>query len=304
LNKEFVGTGGVVFAGAAHVDRTGWFARASTMGCSNPGQFDERAGGAALNIASDVAALGGHPTLLSHMGDDAAANWLNALAETRGIELHAYRDPGNPTATYTALIEPDGSLLTALADMSVYDGFDFDHFEDVTDTLSAGDWFCVDANIPETQISAVLSKVPAKKVGFTVSKAKAPRLKSSLSELDILFTNRVELGALSGQDNEQDTDIDAAMDWISREGPDHVVVSNGSKAVTVLAEGKRHHVPVSALTQVRDVTGAGDALAAGTLFKLIAGVSFIDAVEFGIRAAQKTIETQGPYRPTLASDLA
>ena len=53
----------------------------------------------------------------------------------------------------------------------------------------------------------------------------------------------------------------------------------------------------------RDVTGAGDALIAGTLFGLTGGLPLFDAVSLGLAAAAITVESSHTVEPELTAEL-
>ena len=290
--------GQVVLAGAVHIDRTGWLADRSSLGCSNPIHFDERPGGTSLNVASILGLLGHQPVLLTRLGNDANANWLRQIALDRRLVLESRSGrPGN-TGTYTSVIEPDGSLLIGLADMTVYDSFLALDFSTIVSNMKTDGWLCVDANLPTKEIEKLIDMAGCRKIGLTVSKAKAPKLRFLLGNLDILFTNVREATALLETKDHIDTPILAAM--LRETGVRSAVISDGENSVIVMDGQNVTPLPVQHVAKVVDVTGAGDALTGGTLDGLIRGMSLVDAAQIGIRAAHATIQAQGACRADLA----
>ena len=57
------------------------------------------------------------------------------------------------------------------------------------------------------------------------------------------------------------------------------------------------------VTPVVDVTGAGDALIAGTLSQLVDGAALVEALRTGLVAAALAIESRGSVRPDLSPGL-
>ena len=57
------------------------------------------------------------------------------------------------------------------------------------------------------------------------------------------------------------------------------------------------------MTDVKDVTGAGDALAAGTLFSLMEAHDLDRAVQCGMEAARAILEVEGAWRRDLKQRL-
>jgi len=259
-------------------------------------------GGTALNVASVVAALGAKPALVSLVAQDAAGIGLREELTKRGIVAHVDGSTGANTGTYTCMIEPDGSLLVGMADMAIYEDFSAREFAPLAGSLSVKDWICVDTNLPPKQMQRLLQLSSARKVGLTVSKAKAPRLKIFADQLDLVFTNRVEVCSLCGFD-------DAATETKSNEsiatalqqmGITSAVISDGTHNVTVIEPEKIQIIKVSPVKYVADVTGAGDALVGAALFALMCDTPLANAVEFGIKAAQATIQSKGALRSDLA----
>jgi pseudouridine kinase len=80
-----------------------------------------------------------------------------------------------------------------------------------------------------------------------------------------------------------------------------VVLTNGKSDVLVLnEEAITAHKTLA--TQIVDVTGAGDALTAGTIPGLCRGYHLNDAVPLGLRAAAITLKSTGALAEGLSWD--
>ena len=297
IQRQFMSNSITLF-GAAHFDRTGWLDAPAEEGRSNPGRFEECIGGAALNVAGVLSSMGMSPRLISRLGNDELADNLFSTAKQRGVDVCAQRSTQHNTGTYTSLIEPNGSLFIALADMAVYDGFDIaPHLDDIR-AAKCDSFICVDANLPKEQIEKIVKNTPARCVGLTVSKAKSNRLSCVLPHLDMLFSNRAEVLELTGASS-----LELAIKSLQTNGPKNTIISDGADAVWVIEGDEVRNIAVPTLNEVVDVTGAGDALVGGTLFGLSNGYSLVNSVEIGVQAAQKMIQTKGPWCPNLAGAL-
>ena len=279
--------------GAAHIDRIGTLGGATVLGASNPGKFSETVGGAALNVASLLAALGAQVSLSSVVGNDPAGDHVRAVANARGVVFHAAAGAATlPTATYTGLLDQAGDLIIALADMEIYASVQAGSLQSGPD-----DWLLFDANLPPSVIAAGLERPAGHRAAMTVSAAKAPRLRPHLHRLDLLLTNRAEAAALL------DAPVSggglALAQSLGACGCPRAVLSDGAQPVTVLEDGHCFSLPVP-FAAVKDVTGAGDALAAGTLFALGKGAPLADAVHVGLAAARAIVAHTGPYRADLS----
>jgi sugar/nucleoside kinase (ribokinase family) len=153
----------------------------------------------------------------------------------------------------------------------------------------------LDANIPSSTIQWLGEIAAGKKLFATsVSPAKANRLLSVLPRLDTLFTNVAEAAALFGLSANSVEASDLARllaDSPCRRG----TLSNGENPLWYWEDSKVMQIRVPVIDRIKDVTGAGDALAAGTIAALLCGTRFDEAVSKGIEMAQKVLRVDGPY---------
>ena len=124
-----------------------------------------------------------------------------------------------------------------------------------------------------------------------VSVAKSARLGEDLSHLDLLFLNRDEARALTGM---QEAAAGHAATAGARCG--RVVLTEGQAGVHALADGPPLWAAAPAIEKV-NVSGAGDALIAGTLLRLAEDASLAAAVEFGAACAALTVSSPDAVAP-------
>jgi sugar/nucleoside kinase (ribokinase family) len=291
----------IVVAGAAHFDRLGQTTAPSVLEKSNPGSFYNTLGGAALNVASSLAALGQDVTLVSCVGDDASGHEVINGVATRGVTPNIAPLPQHQTATYTAIVDNKGDLVIALADMACYDHFDPQTAAQSIAKLSPSDWLLIDANLPAPAIANMISMASCNIAAMTVSSAKANRLISVLDKVDIVFTNISEAKAL--MDLGAAATTDDIVTGLRKCGVSNAVITNGADNVIVSSDDLHHEVAIQPQT-VADVTGAGDGMVAGCLYHLMRGKPLNEAVNTGIRVAQEILKVSGPYVPDLKSKLA
>ncbi len=79
-----------------------------------------------------------------------------------------------------------------------------------------------------------------------------------------------------------------------------VLITRGSEGMSLFeADGSIAHIPVSNLTEVRDVSGAGDTVAATVVLALAAGATMLDAALLGNYAAGLVVRRLGAATTTL-----
>ena len=113
-----------VVVGGATLDILGGPAagRNLVLETSNPGEVHQRFGGVARNVAECMSRLGSRPVLLSAVGADIAGDGLVQHMQSVGMDTQGIqRCEGMRTATYAALFDGSGDLVTAVADMDIID---------------------------------------------------------------------------------------------------------------------------------------------------------------------------------------
>lgn len=260
-------------------------------GTSNPATVTTRPGGVARNVADWLSQLGMDTALYSAMGDDRIAYDLLRELATKGVDVSGVlRSPDHPTATYTAALEPDGELALGLADMQIFEELNPDWCDAIAPAIEQCPIWLVDANLPRKALDYLLNTYgdQATIVADPVSVAKAERLRPLLDAVDVVVPDRKEAAVLSGQLTETLEQVAAAAAQIWELGPGTVIVSLGADGIYVHDGTRSQAIPAIQAQDVRDVTGAGDALIAGYLFGLATDHS--DPITCGLAAASLALE--------------
>ncbi len=279
--------------GGAHIDRRGRISGTTAPGSSNPGTWFEEAGGGGFNAARNLSRLGHSVRMISTRGGDAAGEMVTAAAAAAGVIDSPLTFLDRQTPSYTAILENDGNLVIALADMELYRLFSPRQLQRraLREVVATSKLVLTDANLPEETIAALVQSAADTGrlvAGIAVSPAKVIRYRSCLSYLSFLFMNESEARALTGKDAAE------AEEWPSllrSAGLKGGVVTRGGRAV-VAFDGERVCVAVPpALPALADVTGAGDALASGFLSARLAGRGIDECLRHGIAAAGITLRS-------------
>lgn len=289
--------------GGAHVDRIGRIDGVAQHGVSNPGSMGEWVGGCMANMVRVAASLTDRPIgLIGARGADAGGHLVAEAIDAAGINDHSAVFLDRTTPSYTAILDKDGDVVVALADMALYETGLARHLKraEPRALMAAANTVVVDANLPETAIGTVLDATPAPVAAHVVSPAKAPRLLAHANRLALVFMNRREMNVLIGRDTQAPTDT-GALRSLTAIGFDRAVISDGVAPVTMLDNGTVTTQPVMPTDTIVDVTGAGDALA-GAVLALWPAMSLVNAVRVGVVAAAKTIGVDGPVAPDLNHD--
>jgi pseudouridine kinase len=275
----------ILLIGGCHRDIVASTAEPFQPGTSCPGQVVERPGGVARNVAVLIASAGLGATLVSRVGDDAAGRSLAEALRAAGVEPRLHIDAKAATGTYTAIHDRAGELVAAVSDMSIYDAITPADAE----VADPHDRVFADANLPAATLQSLAERWGERLAVDAISRAKAGRVLSAIRAGALGFMNLPSAEALIGAPLATPAE---AADRLLALGASRVVVTGGPAPVAVLDRTRITIHAVEAVPVV-DVTGAGDALIAGTLAALARGFSLPSAVEVGINASRAALASVG-----------
>jgi len=289
-------------AGGAVVDLKLRLHAPSVAGTSNPASASTSFGGVARNVAENLAALlagtGVDVELLSAIGDDAAGAALLAHLAGHGIAIERVLTlPGEVTAQYLAVLEPGGDLTIGAAVMDILARIDVPALDAA---WPAEGWVFCDGNLSADVLAHALERGRGTGTSVAVdavSTAKVTRLPADLRGLALLSCNRDEAQAwLAHHGRALDrSDADLAQALLAA-GADAVLLTRGAAGLVVATEDGVEAIAAVPAVPV-DVTGAGDALIAGTLAALIGGADLVTAAKAGAERAARTVESPQSVLP-------
>ncbi|MES2068712.1 MAG: PfkB family carbohydrate kinase [Pseudomonadota bacterium] len=261
----------IVCIGGANMDRKIRTLAALQMGTSNPVSQHESLGGVARNIAENLARLGGPVSLLSALGDDAAAQAMLAQADAVGIDMRgSLQLASTSSGSYTAVLDDSGEMLLALSHMQLCDQLTPEFLASRQPQRAAAAMTVADLNLPEDSIRCLLQDALRDAVPLVlvaVSQPKMARLPADLRGLRLLILNQGELESRIGSALNNEQQIAQACRAVQQQGAEDVVVTFGGGGV-LYTSGAASHGLAAPQVEVCDVTGAGDAFAAAVCWSL------------------------------------
>lgn len=290
----------IVCLGAAALDRKYHALAELEFGTSNPVRGERSFGGVARNVAENLARLGVAASLVSIVGDDEAGAALVAHARHCGVNVeHVIVSPRHATAEYVAILNRTKGLAIAAADMAIFDALSSADLEWIRRLALPADWLFADCNLSaEVLAFAIASGGARSKIAVdAVSIPKVLRLPRDLGGIDLLFVNEGEARAYLNRERERDAS-ELACELVQR-GALAVVLTMGKDGLVVADSAGVTTHPASTVA-ARDVTGAGDALAAGTLLHLLEGQELRTAILTGSLLAGLTVESEASVHPDLS----
>jgi pseudouridine kinase len=290
----------ILAVGGAHIDRRGQMTSLFVAGASIPGTMREDVGGGAFNALRNAVLRGAKGAIMSMRGGDPAGETVaHAIAKAGIIDLSAvFLDRATPS--YTALLDSEGDVVAALADMQLYEMAFPKQLRraKLREEIAAADAIFCDANIPAAGLQRLVSLTEGKPVfAIAISPAKAVRLTEVLPTLACLYMNRREAAALAGMGG--DDSAEAIVNRLRAIGLARGIITQGSNAVVGFDAFRVYSLVPPAPRRIADVTGAGDALAGAVIVALLTGEPFGEALREGVAAALLAVES-----PTSVPELS
>lgn len=297
----------VACIGGACIDRKYNLLSQAQPGTSNPARARRSFGGVARNVAENLARLGVYTALLSAVGNDENGLALLDHAEHAGIDVAlVVRDSDHATPEYCAVLDPGGDLVVGVSDMHAIDAIRAEDIEKRWKAIAQSRWLFVDCNLPAKTLAWCIERgreAGVKLAVDAVSEPKVRRLPDDLRGIDLLVLNEKEAAVFLHEDFgvfARRTPIERAQAVRAR-GAQAVILTRGADGVAACG-GTSLEIP-ALRAQCVDVTGAGDALIAATLYRLLQGDDLQEAARIGSLCAGLTIESPASVRPDLSAAL-
>ncbi len=250
------------------------------------------AGGSAVNVAIDVARLGGSSGIVAKIGFDQFGRivyeelWRNKV-DLRGLRI----SPKGETGFSIVVITQSGDIAIyghkGVADNLEPGEVDTDLISDAKTVHIAS--LRLDTSIKAAQLAKQSNAIVSWDPGRRLAQLGLEKLSPLLRYVDIVFLNQVEAKAMTGKEP-----LEAAK-TIAKHGPGHVVVKMGEKGALYYGTRGQKHIEPYPAPRVVDTTGAGDAFAAATLLKVAQGTDILEALQYASLVAALKVSRLGSH---------
>lgn len=297
-------TNPIICIGGANVDRKFYAKYEITNETSNPVKSSSSVGGVARNIAENLGRLGEEVVLISASGYDSEWEEIYDLSSPFMNLEHVAQFENSSTGSYTAVLDKNGDLSIALADMDVYEKITPELIIKNSKFLRRAKCIVVDLNCPRETIDYICSftsKYTIPLVIIPVSSPKMDRLPKTLSAVSWLIVNKDETETFMNIKINDEKDWEASVKKWLELGVKNVIVTNGSKGVMSGVEnGGTQHFPAIETPRVVDVTGAGDSFCSGVIYSWLQKKEIDYIIKSGLVNAHKTIISKYTVRQELS----
>jgi pseudouridine kinase len=206
--------------------------------------------------------------LITVVGADPFGKFLRENCTEIGINTDAWIIKNNiSTGVYIATLENTGELYTGFNATTATESIKTAELTKYRNRIKDTELLIMDLNLSEKIIALTVELRNERPIMVdAVSAAKAPRIKSVLGKIDILKLNRIEAEALTGITLDTKQRVKQAAHSLVSSGAKRVFITLGMAGVCAADVGTAIFVPAVPMV-VTDVTGAGDAFAAGIAMK-------------------------------------
>lgn len=277
------------------------------LGTSNPAISTKSYGGVIRNITENMARMDVDVCLISIIGNDESGKELRSQIRNLGVDTSQISISNDkPTAEYIAIFDDKNELVMGIASMDILDQITPSLIEDSWLSIRSSDWVILDCNLPKETIEKILEikeNAHFKVAVDTVSVSKAKRLPTDLSQIDILFTNKDEAISILGMNDTLKTyKLDKITTQLRSRGARGVVLTDGPNGHLVNIGNEAFTSPAIS-SNVKNVSGAGDAFVAGFISTIRSGSTVREASNMGAALSALTVESHLDVRQDLNNKL-
>lgn len=289
--------------GGANMDILGTPADILQAGSSTPGSVSYSPGGVGRNIAENLARLGETCYLIAPVGDDHSGRQLTELSQLAGIDTsQMITIPGQATSSYLSMLDQQGDMQLAIADMSILDAFGPDYLRKQISLLSRAELVVLDTNLKPSTLEFLFDQLSGQRFFVDcVSVAKAEKIKPFLAYVHTLKPNLAEAQAIAGLQASADNSKELALlaDWFHHQGVQRVFISLGKEGLYFSDQHTQLQSQLSC-QQVINSNGAGDALMAALCHSWLQGYSSDYSCQFSLAAANLALASQTTINPEMS----
>lgn len=266
-------------------------------------RFRVTTAGAESNVAAGVARLGCRARWISRLGDDQLGHLVHDAIVGYGVDVHVDWDPVRVSAACVKEVGPQGSRMRYyrkasaasrldLLDLGALAAASWVHVTGVTPALSPENRAVVDQLVAVRPRAGRLSvDINYRPVLWDDPATAASVLVPLARQADVIFIGEDEALALLG--SEEPSVVAAAL--LARPGQE-LVLKRGAGAATLITVNDEVSEPAQQVAVV-DLTGAGDAFAAGYIAASVWGWNSHGRLRLGHFMAARVIGVLGDVSP-------
>ncbi|MEW9121101.1 MAG: PfkB family carbohydrate kinase [Thermotaleaceae bacterium] len=290
----------VVVIGGANMDIQGFSKNRFRLKDSNPGTINLSLGGVGRNIAENLAKLDVDVKLLSALGEDLHGKKILDECRKSGIDMsHCYFSTDTPTSTYLCIIDDQGDMAAAIADMEIHEKISIDFLREKSHLIQNASLVVLDTNLCSETLTFLLQSFPDTTFFLEpVSTAKSERVREHIGAFHTIKPNRLEAEALSGISIATKEDLRKAANYFLKKGVQRVFISLGEEGV-YYGDPHEQSILIPPTLSVVNATGAGDAFMAALIYCHMEQIPLKETASFAAAASCLALSHEDTIHPLM-----
>lgn len=283
----------VICIGAALVDDLYHAHEPMLMHTTNEVTQTRTAGGVSRNIAHQLSLLDIPVQLISVFGKDNDGDWLKKVCTEAGMKLDASIMDAPVTGKYTALIDKDGSMFTALLTNAALHLITPEYLQKHEQLLSTAAYVLVDANISVESVNWLIRFTNLNKIRMIIEPVSVPPAKKiaacNFEGLYLITPNEDELPALC---SENATTTEEQVQELLNKGIQYVWLHKGKLGSALFKKTETLQLNAPAANVV-DCTGAGDGSVSGFILSKYFGKDNLNSLRTAHTLSAEILQVHG-----------
>lgn len=240
---------------------------------SNPCLITKSFGGVGRNICENITRENIPCHFFTILGNDEDGENIKKDLESKNVFVHSPKS-NKETGKYIAIIDNLKDMALAACDESIIDDLTIEYLNEYYEIINNSLFIVLDANLSEELIKNIFNTFGHKNIFVeAVSETKVLKYVPYMSKINLIKVNNQEYNNLLKYTNDE---------------PTHLIISNGSKSVVYKHNGNIQEIEVPAISNLQNVTGAGDALMSGIIYGNYHNYDMITSIKIGIKWAGLT----------------
>ena len=270
---------------------------------SNPGHVSYSFGGVAHNIACNLAKLGCNVEFITAISEDNFGKQVQQHCIDSGIGItHCQHFKKYSTSLYLAIVQPDGDMNVAIADMEILSHLDLEKVTKVLMEADKDDIVVIDTNLTIDQIRILVQNCPCRIFADPISTTKAIKILPFLDKLYFLKPNHLEAETLSKMPCSTINGYVDNLCFFLDKGVKNIVISLGKDGIIASNGNEAYHV-ANVPMDILNTTGAGDSFMAGFIYGQYHGRTFLDSLYHAMAASYITLMSNETVNPLMSEKL-
>lgn len=294
----------IICIGGANVDRKMKLQQEMELGTSNPVSVVRSVGGVARNIAENLGRLGRNVKLMSIAGEDPEWAFIKERSASFMNTDLTKTDSFVSTGSYTAVLNLHGEMVMAMADMDIYESLTPELIARHQNALLSASMLIMDLNCPKETVEYIRHFSQTHSIPLAIIPVSVPkmnRLGNDLAGVTWLILNKAEAETLVASEISTMSDWKQAAADLLKRGAEHVAITDGKRGVMAGDRRGFCHCEALEVSDIKDVTGAGDAFSSALIHSYLQGRDMKSIIQSGIMNASKTLQSEAAVRPELSA---